>query len=90
MSADRRTAFRSIAANIRRLRVRRGLTQEKLAERADLAERYLQQVEAGSVNLSVGILVDLARALDVDPAVLLRPAELARPRKGRPRVKGGA
>jgi transcriptional regulator with XRE-family HTH domain len=33
--------------------VRRGLTQEQLAERAEIATRNLQKVEAGEINLLV-------------------------------------
>ena len=37
--------------NVRRERLRRGLTQERLAERAEIATRNLQKIEAGEINL---------------------------------------
>ena len=55
--------LRSVAANLRRLRLRRGLTQEALAERAGLDLSYEQRVERGATNLSMSVLVALARAL---------------------------
>lgn len=74
----------SIAANVRRLRIRQGLTQERLAEVAELDLRLLQRVEAASTNMKIAVVVSLARALQVAPGALMRPASMpARPR-GRP------
>ena len=84
----------SIAANVLRLRRRRGLTQEQLAEAAELDPRYIQQIERARTNLSLSVFVALAEALGVAPAVLLRkaalpPAKIGRPAK-RPGVRRGA
>jgi transcriptional regulator with XRE-family HTH domain len=43
--------IKTFGVNIRRERVRRGLTQEKLAERSELATRNLQKIEAGEINI---------------------------------------
>jgi transcriptional regulator with XRE-family HTH domain len=75
----------SIAANVRRVRALRGLTQEALAERAGQDLSYLQRVERGATNLSVGVLFALALALEVPPARLVRKARLPPLRRGRPR-----
>lgn len=83
-TARRKEILRYIGANIRRLRMRQSLSQEALAELAGIAARYLQDVEIGAVNLSVGILVDLAQALGVEERTLLRPARLPPARVGRP------
>ena len=74
----------SIAANVRRLRLRRGLSQAQLAERADLELRQLQRIEQAVTNFGVVTLVRLAEALGVRPGALLRRAPLAAARKGRP------
>lgn len=79
--------LRSIAANIRRLRARRGLTQESLAERAGIDLSYEQRVERGVTNLSINVLVALAGALGVAPSVLLHKAALPVLRRGRPRTR---
>jgi transcriptional regulator with XRE-family HTH domain len=76
--------LRFIAANVRRLRARRELTQEQLAEKAELDIRYLQKIEAASIHFNVGVLVILADALEVKPGILLRRAELPEPVRGRP------
>jgi DNA-binding XRE family transcriptional regulator len=49
--------------NIARLRVRRSLTQEKLAEKAGASARYIQSVEAGEYFPSLPTLVRLKTAL---------------------------
>lgn len=84
LGANTKKTLRFIAANVRRLRLKGELTQEKLAEKADLAPRFLQQVESASVNLSVDPLCKLAGALGVAPEALLKKAELAVARPGRP------
>jgi transcriptional regulator with XRE-family HTH domain len=38
-------------ANVRRERARKKLTQEELAERAEIATRNLQKIEAGEINI---------------------------------------
>jgi transcriptional regulator with XRE-family HTH domain len=80
---------RNVAGNVAKLRQASGWTQEQLAERAQLATRYLQRVERGSVNISVVVLVQLARALSVPASRLLRPARLTPARRGRPRKVPG-
>lgn len=77
----------SIAANVRRIRARRGYTQEALAERSGQDLSYVQRVERGATNLSVGVLFALAVALQVPPGLLVRKARLAAIRRGRPRKR---
>jgi transcriptional regulator with XRE-family HTH domain len=75
-----------IAANVRRLREDRGLTQEQLAERLHSNFRYVQRVERGEMNLTVVKLAALAEGLGVQPGSLMREAKpLPAPRRGRPR-----
>jgi transcriptional regulator with XRE-family HTH domain len=40
-------------ANVRRERVRKGWTQEELAEKAEIATRNLQKIEGGEINILV-------------------------------------
>jgi transcriptional regulator with XRE-family HTH domain len=58
---------------LRRLRKDRRLSQEALAERADLAADYLGFVERGENVATLTVMLKLAEALDVQPSLLLRP-----------------
>jgi len=50
-------------ANVRRERVARGITQERLAELIDLNIRNVQKIEAGETNVLVTTAVRIRRVL---------------------------
>jgi transcriptional regulator with XRE-family HTH domain len=52
-----------LGANLRRERMARKITQEKLAELADLNIRTLQKIEAGETNILVTTAIRLRKAL---------------------------
>lgn len=60
-----RKVRRQIGENIRALRKAAGLSQERLAEKADLHPVYISQVERGAKAVSVEALWKLSRALSV-------------------------
>ncbi|MHB8887015.1 MAG: helix-turn-helix domain-containing protein [Methylovirgula sp.] len=62
-----------MAANLRRMRHDRELTQEELAYRAGLSARYIGKIERANVSATVTVLGKLAESLGVDPCELLRP-----------------
>jgi len=76
-----------IGGNVQRLRLERGLTQERLAELTELDLSYAQRVERGEVNLTVGSLAVFADALGVEPGSLLRPGKPPVIKRGRPAKK---
>jgi len=53
----------TFGANLRRERVARKVTQERLAELADLNIRTLQKIEAGQTNILVTTAVRLRKGL---------------------------
>ena len=61
----------AFGAIVRRLRTKRGLTQEKLAELADLNVSYIGFLERGENVPTLPVIVRLAVALKVTLAVLL-------------------
>jgi transcriptional regulator with XRE-family HTH domain len=58
------TQLKNLGRAIARLRVARGLTQEKLAEKADINTRYLQALEAGDFGGSLAVLRRVKKALE--------------------------
>ncbi len=56
---------------VRRLRKARGLSQEALAEKAELAEDYVGFVERGQNVPTLIAILKLARALNVDASELV-------------------
>ena len=65
-------AVQLLAANVRRLRRERGLTQEQLSFDAGMKRSYLSDLERGTRKPSVEALGRLADALGVEPAELLK------------------
>jgi transcriptional regulator with XRE-family HTH domain len=61
-------------ANVRRERVRRGMTQDELAEGAEIATRNLQKIEAGEINVLLTTAFRIQLALDC-PYKRLMPVE---------------
>jgi transcriptional regulator with XRE-family HTH domain len=52
-----------LGENIRRVRKRQGLTQEKLAELVELNPRTIQKIEAGQVNVLITTIFRIQKAL---------------------------
>src|SRR5438309_1901154 len=75
MGAPRDSLLGSIGAAVRRLREDRGLSRRALSESSGVSERFLAELEAGSGNISVGRLADVARSLGTTAASLLAEAE---------------
>ena len=63
---------RVLGQNIRLYRKLCRLTQERLAEKAELAPSYLSDVERGRENISVDALRRIAKALNVPLEDLFR------------------
>lgn len=63
--------------NIRTLRKNQNLTQEQLAEKANISVPYMTQIELGKRQASLDIIENIAKALDVpvDGLFRLDPAQ---------------
>jgi XRE family aerobic/anaerobic benzoate catabolism transcriptional regulator len=80
---DEKAFLVSLGQKLRRLRALRGMTRKSLARDSGLSERYIAQIETGQGNISVLLLRQLAKALDVPPTDLFelgpeRSAEMTR------------
>ena len=61
-----------LAVNLRRMRERRGWSQETLAEHAELHRTYVSGLERGTRNPTIGVLEKIARALNTDVSELVK------------------
>lgn len=79
-----------VAHNVRRLRVKIGLSQEIFAVDAGIDRTYVSRIERGLENPSVLVLAGIAKALKVDIVELLsEPVSRARVATLRPGRKAG-
>lgn len=62
----------TFAANLRRIRNAKGLSQDDLAYEAEISRSYLSQIEKDSFLVSLKIIGRLAEALGVEPAEFLK------------------
>lgn len=60
-----------LGKNVNRLRQQRELTQEELAEMAEIDRRYVQRIERGSANPGIDIIARLKNALGAEWTDLL-------------------
>ncbi len=60
-----------IGSNVRGFRKHFGLTQEKLAEKADLHPTFVGDIERSNANITIDTLKKLAKALRIEPQILL-------------------
>lgn len=68
----------TFAANLRRIRNAKGLSQDDLAYEAEISRSYLSQIEKGSFHVSLKIIGKLAEALKVEPVEFLKTKNKAR------------
>jgi transcriptional regulator with XRE-family HTH domain len=63
---------RQLGERIRKLRMRKGWSQEEFAAISGLHRTYIGAVERGEKNLTVSTLLTLAKTLDTSVAQLFR------------------
>jgi transcriptional regulator with XRE-family HTH domain len=61
-----------LGKNINRLRMQRGLTQDDLAELAEIDRRYVQRIEAGTANPGIDVICRVREALRASWDEMLR------------------
>jgi transcriptional regulator with XRE-family HTH domain len=66
---------RLVGQNVKRIRQRRGLTQERFAELSGFSQQYISGLESGHRNPTVVTVYELAVALGVSHIDLMRPTK---------------
>jgi transcriptional regulator with XRE-family HTH domain len=70
--SQRHRALDHFGQNIRKLRTEKGLSQEALADKADLDSTYISGIERGVRNPSLLSIVRIAKALGTDSGNLFQ------------------
>ena len=65
----------ALGAAIRAIRTKRGITQETLAQEAEITVGHLSMIERGHANPSWGAVADIAEALEVSISELAKRSE---------------
>ena len=61
-----KTIQQTFGQRVRQLRLKKGWSQEQLAERAGRHWTYIGGIERGERNVTLAVIADIARALGVD------------------------
>lgn len=68
-----------VARNVMQLRIRRGLTQQQLAQSLGVKQPRIAQIESAGANLQIDTLDRLAAVFGIEPARLLQAEKPAVP-----------
>lgn len=61
----------TLSSNIKRIRKEKGISQEKLALKANVDRSYMSELERCLANPSIEALLKISNALEVNPSDLL-------------------
>ncbi|MCA0201850.1 MAG: helix-turn-helix domain-containing protein [Proteobacteria bacterium] len=62
-----------VGGNVKRIRLKKGMTQEELADSSGFSQQYISGLENGLRNPTVVSVYEIAEALGVNYLDLLRP-----------------
>ena len=80
---ESRTLGEAVGAELTRLRVERGWSQQKLADKLGYTERYIGQLERGTKSPTLRTIIDIAEVFQTVPSAILRAAERRQRNQGR-------
>ena len=69
---EEKNRLRNLGINIKSERLRRNISQEKLAELTNISRNSLSVIETGKINPTILKVIDIARVLNVDLNTLIR------------------
>ena len=64
--------IKAFGINLRSIRTSKGISQEDLADKADLTLSQVGRIERGVINTSISMIFALATALEIEPWELLQ------------------
>jgi ribosome-binding protein aMBF1 (putative translation factor) len=76
MASEKSPNLQNFGNRLRSLRLVAGLSQEELADKAEIDRSYLGSVERGEHNLALKNIYKLSKALNVNPAAFFENNEV--------------
>lgn len=70
-SLSKAELLKKFGLNVKIARLKKGLTQEQLAELMNIHLTYIARIETGKINISLGKILELANTLNIDINKLL-------------------
>ena len=64
--------LKNLGINIKSERLRKNLSQERLAELTNISRNSVSLIETGKINPTLLKVIDIARVLDVDVNILIK------------------
>ena len=64
--------LKNLGINIKSERLRKNLSQERLAELTNISRNSVSLIETGKINPTILTVIDIARVLDVDVNILIK------------------
>jgi transcriptional regulator with XRE-family HTH domain len=77
----------NIGRRVAEIRLKLGLTQDALAEKAGVTGGYIRQIEGGWKNMRVDTLCKIADVLECQTRDLFEIPTMKKPTSGRPRLR---
>ncbi len=65
----------AFAKTLKMLRTKHGLTQESLGLETELGQNYISELERGTRDPGLGVILRLARALQIKPSEFMKRIE---------------
>lgn len=72
---EMKNRLKNIGISIKSERLRRGMSQEELAERCDISRNSVSLIETGKINPTIIRVIDIADALGVNIDSLVKDAK---------------
>lgn len=70
------TVIKIVSKNARKYRIEKNLSIEKLADILGIEYTVISRLELGKTNVSISLVYGIAKALDIEPYLMLIPDEL--------------
>lgn len=71
MDISKELFISDFGVHVRQLREKKNMSQQNLADYCSMSKRQIGRIERGEINTSLGTIVNIANALDIEPKELL-------------------